>query len=170
MTDAIYYTGISIVNYNSARRAQSDPPLTPGVSILSHREEINYATGNEQLVLEHAPIDLATVTWPLILELRYDDTCGDGDGGYSLTAARPSRPVHRAPAGSRCQRVTVSPRGGRQRGRVPRRRGDPEATLSRLEQPGRGGLRMRTTLAATSGATSRCESSSPTRARGARRV
>jgi len=35
VTDAIYYTGISIVNYNSALAERTDPPLTPGVSILS---------------------------------------------------------------------------------------------------------------------------------------
>ena len=147
VTDAIYYTGISIVNYNSALAERSDPPLTPGVSILSHREEINYATGNEQLVLEHAPIDLAAVTWPLILELRYDDTAETVTAAYSLdggaTFATPftALPLEADASGATVYLAAVANEGECLAGVAIQK-----ATLSRLEQPRRGGLRMRTTF------------------------
>jgi hypothetical protein len=95
--DGLYYAGISIVNFNAAVAAKKQPPITPGLSILSHQEEIDYSTGNEQLILEHDPIDAASITGDIVLELRYDDETQTLTPAYSLdggaTFASPFSPL-----------------------------------------------------------------------------
>src|SRR4029077_19689659 len=60
--DGLYYAGVSIVNFDSELAARNQPPVTPGLSILSHQEVINYQTGNQQLILEHASIQGTPIT------------------------------------------------------------------------------------------------------------
>jgi len=145
--EGIYYTGISIVNYNSALAERSDPPITPGVSILSHREEINYLTGNQQLVLEHAPIDLGAVTWPLILELRYDDAAETVTTAYSLDGgATFATPFTALPLESDDGTASVYLAAVANEGECPAGVAIKKATLKRLDQPGRGALAMRATF------------------------
>lgn len=94
----LYYAGVSIVNFNSLVAEANRPPLLPGLSILSHQEEINYlAGGNEQLILQQAPIDAGSITGPVVLELRYDDATQTLKAAYSLdggvTFAAPFAPL-----------------------------------------------------------------------------
>jgi hypothetical protein len=95
--NALYYAGVSIVNFNTDVAARNHPPVTPGLSILSHQEEINYSTGNEQLILQHAPITAASITGDVVLELRYDDATQTLTSAYSLdggaTFAAPFSPL-----------------------------------------------------------------------------
>ncbi|HYR96038.1 MAG TPA: hypothetical protein VEM57_04840, partial [Candidatus Binatus sp.] len=94
----LYYAGVSIVNFNSLVAEANRPPLVPGLSILSHQEVIDYAAGgNQQLILQQAPVDPSAITGPVVLELRYDDTTRTLRAAYSLdggaTFAAPFGPL-----------------------------------------------------------------------------
>jgi hypothetical protein len=82
--DGLYYLGVSIANFNTSLADRTKPPTTPGLSILSHEEELNYAGGSEQLVLQQAPIDATSITGPIVLELRYNDAARTITTAYSL--------------------------------------------------------------------------------------
>lgn len=79
----IYYSGLSIVNFNSILAGFQRPPVAPGVSILSHHEKIGSFGGFEQIIMEQESLDLGSVIWPLILELRYDDTTQSFTSAFS---------------------------------------------------------------------------------------
>jgi hypothetical protein len=142
--DGIYYSGISLVNFNSALAERPNPPMTPGVSILSHQEEINL-TGNQQLVFEHQPIDLSTVSWPLVLELRYDDSSELVTTAYSLDGgASFATPFTALPLESADGTATVYVAATAHAGDCPAGIGITKAALARLGEPGKGRLSMRT--------------------------
>jgi hypothetical protein len=82
--DGLYYAGVSIVNFDSELAARNQPPVTPGLSILSHQEVIDYQTGNQQLILEHASIQGTPITGDIVLALHYDDATQSVTATYSL--------------------------------------------------------------------------------------
>jgi hypothetical protein len=80
----LYYAGISIANFSSSVAERNHPPLTPGLVILSHQEQINFSVGREELHLEHDSIQGAAITGDIVLELHYDDASQTVTGKYSL--------------------------------------------------------------------------------------
>ncbi len=82
--DGLYYAGVSIVNFNGDLAARHQPPITPGLAILSHQEVIDFSSGNEQLILEHDSIEGTPITGDIVLELHYDDATASLTATYSL--------------------------------------------------------------------------------------
>jgi hypothetical protein len=82
--DRLYYAGVSIVNFDGDLAARNQPPVTPGLAILSHQEVISFQTGNQQLVLEDASIQATSITGDIVLALHYDDATHSVTATYSL--------------------------------------------------------------------------------------
>jgi hypothetical protein len=140
---ALYYTGVSIANFNTAVTERLQPGLTPGLSILSHREEINYTNGNEQLTLEQAPITEASITGDIVLELRYDDAAQaltpaySLDGGATFAAPFAPLPVESASGTAQIYIAAVA-----YAGECPATFGIQSLRLRRLANPGLSGMTM----------------------------
>jgi hypothetical protein len=118
--------------------------MTPGVSILSHQEEIGSPGGNQQLVFEHQPIDLSTVSWPLVLELRYDDSTELVTTAYSLDGgASFSTPFTALPLESADGTAAVSIAATAHEGDCPAGIAIGKAGLAGLGEPGKGRITMR---------------------------
>jgi hypothetical protein len=69
---ALYYAGIVLTNYNSLLGAAFTPPWPVGLVVTAHAERLSFT--NEVLAREHHPLDPNSITGPIVLELRYDDT------------------------------------------------------------------------------------------------
>jgi hypothetical protein len=82
--NGLYYAGVSIVNFNGDLAARNQPPITPGLAILSHQEVIDFSSGNQQLILEHDSIQGATISGDIVLALHYDDATESLTATYSL--------------------------------------------------------------------------------------
>jgi len=145
--NGLYYAGVSIVNFNALVAQQNQPPVTPGLSILSHQEEINYSTGNEQLILEHAPITAASITGDIVLELRYDDATHAATAAYSLdggtTFATPFSPL---PIETSDGNGTVYIASVAHDGPCPGGMNVRSLRLRGLDRPGKSGLSLRTVI------------------------
>jgi hypothetical protein len=140
---ALYYAGIVLTNFNSSLANSFTPPYPVGLAVTAHAERLSFT--NTVLAREHHPLDPASVTGPIVLELRYDDAARQitpaisVDGGSTFDAAFAPLDVE-TDSGAVTTQVAVAALEGK----CPAAQSIREVRITRLDRPsGRQRLKVR---------------------------
>lgn len=142
----LYYAGISIANFTASLAARQDPPITPGLTILSHQQVLDVG-GNEQLRLEHESIQSVPITGDIVLGLVYDDATRSVtptyslDGGVTFAGAFAPLPIESGDGTAAFYLAAVA-----HEGTCPDAAGITSLRLRNLARPGAGAVALKARL------------------------
>lgn len=141
--DGLHYGGVSFGNLNRSLGDLFAPPIPPGPSVFSHLETIGFPNGQIDS-LEPRAVDAGSITGPVTLELRYDDTARTLTPSYSTDGGATFAPSF-APltVGTWATSLSVHLAAVAYRGECPAGLGIRKAIWKRLGFPGRSRAKLR---------------------------